>query len=175
MLEHDTDAVIWSDRPRRVYYVFSATATFLFGILWLVLPTVMAAQYWNEAGSAKLFSLTAAPFLLPFFVIGIAILLVPIFRLLEHPYIYILYTITRSHVLIRKGLFIRKLLNIPLESICAVEVSKGPFSRFLRLANIRINAGVIVGTSAQQYSLVGIPNAEQVARMIDDLRKKTDA
>jgi hypothetical protein len=131
------EKIIWQGKPKLTPFVISAIPATLFGLFFSSIPAIIfyglvfKIPSGGPMGSIRLFMIL---FSIPFLIIGILILLSPLYNFLS--YRFIEYAVTNKKIIAKGGLIGRDIKTLYYHQISDVEVRVGILGRIFAVGDI---------------------------------------
>ena len=110
------------------------------------------------------FGFIACILLIPFFGLGLLILLIW-WLIAKCTSLHI----TNEKIVLRKGILSKQLNEVHHQDVRNIQINQGPIQRLLKTGKIGVSTA---GQSEIEISISGIPNPEKVKSLIDQMKKK---
>jgi hypothetical protein len=166
------EIVLARRKPEFAPFVLSSLGLAVFGVVWLIIPTVIAFALYTRPVSGSAFAYWAFQlFTILFVLIGLAMLLAPIYNAIT--YRFIDYVITSRRIVVVRGLLGGHVKLVDLSAVISTVVTVSLVDRAYGTGTVKFYTGMPAGsagtTVVSPYDcLYAVRDPFALLRVIDD-------
>jgi membrane protein YdbS with pleckstrin-like domain len=144
------ETIAWEGNPELWPYTLRAFGLGLFGFVWLIIPYAMWTMLHEGKGMGTETKTSMELFLIPFFVIGLMLMLAPIYQFFSHKGTR--YILTNKRVVIVQGGLWRNIKFLDYDRIVNTSISAGLVDRYFSSGSIKFFSGEIASHGQTPFS-----------------------